>query len=202
MSSVESAPEWDTDAILTVPNVLSFLRLLSVVALGVLIIMGLDIAAVVVLIVFGSTDWLDGFLARRFNQRSELGTKLDPLADRLYIVVAVVALTVRGIVPWWFLVILLLRDIMLLTLVPLLRRRGRDVLPVNNVGKAATLALLLAFPIMLIGYSTQFGFDWFTILGWSVAAIGAILYWAAGVMYVRATRELLTTPGPEPLDEP
>lgn len=200
MNTAEPTPDWDTDAILTVPNVLSFLRLLSVVALGVLIILEHDVAAVVLLVIFGSTDWLDGFIARRFNQRSELGTKLDPLADRLYIVVAVIALTVRGIVPWWFLVILILRDVMLLALVPLLKRRGRVTLEVNRVGKAATLALLFAFPILLIGYSTQFGLDWFTTLGWAVAIIGAILYWAAGALYVRATRELLDAPTPTPLD--
>lgn len=200
MSTAEPTPDWDTDAILTVPNVLSFLRLLSVIALGVLIILEHDVAAVVLLVIFGSTDWLDGFIARRFNQRSELGTKLDPLADRLYIVVAVVALTVRGIVPWWFLVILIVRDLMLLALVPLLKRRGRVTLDVNLVGKAATLALLLAFPILLIGYSTQFGLDWFATLGWVVAIIGAVLYWAAGVLYVRATRQLLGAPEPTPLD--
>lgn len=202
MTSPEPAPEWDTDRIITLPNVLSFLRLLSVIVFGVLIILEYDVAAVVLLIVFGSTDWLDGFLARRFNQRSELGTKLDPLADRLYIVVAVVALTVRGIVPWWFLVILLLRDVMLLGLVPLLRRKGRIALPVNFVGKAGTMALLLAFPILLIGYSQQFGFDWFTTLGWVIAGVGAALYWSAGFLYVHATRELLRESQPEPLEQP
>lgn len=191
MNSVPNTQEFDTDRVLTIPNILSFLRLLSVVVFGVLIVMGMDLAAVILLVIFGGTDWLDGFLARRLKQRSPLGAKLDPVADRLYIVVAVLALAIRDIVPWWLLAILVLRDVMLTLLLPTLRRLGRDSLPVNMVGKAATMFLLLAFPMLLIGYSDEFSLSWMGTLGWVFAGVGSVLYWAAGFMYVRATRQLV-----------
>lgn len=191
VNSVLNTQEFDTDRVLTIPNVISFLRLLSVAVFGVLIVLGMDLAAVVLLVVFGGTDWLDGFLARRLKQRSPLGAKLDPVADRLYIVVAVLALAIRDIVPWWLLAILVLRDVMLTLLLPTLKRLGRDSLPVNMVGKAATMFLLLAFPMLLIGYSDEFTLGWMGTLGWVFAIVGSVLYWAAGSMYVRATRLLV-----------
>ncbi len=192
MNSVVAPQEFDTDRIVTIPNVLSFLRLLSVLVFGVLIVMGMDTAAVILLVIFGATDWLDGFLARRLKQRSPLGAKLDPVADRLYIVVAVLALAIRGIVPWWLPAILVLRDVMLALLVPVLKRVGRDSLPVNHVGKVATMLLLLAFPVLLLGYSDEFDLAWLGIAGWIFAILGTVLYWAAGFLYVRVTRLLVT----------
>lgn len=188
---MSDAQQWDTDRVFTAPNVLSFLRLLAVLVFGVLIVLGHDLAAVILLVVFGATDWLDGFLARRLNQRTELGAKLDPVADRLYIVVAVVALAIRGIVPWWFFALVFLRDAMLALLVPALKRVGRDSLPVNFVGKAGTMALLLAFPFLLVGGSDEFRLGWLSTVGWTLAILGAVLYWWAGALYVQATRQLL-----------
>lgn len=192
MNPASTSQEFDTDRVLTIPNILSILRLISVVVFGVLIVLGMDLAAVVLLVVFGATDWLDGFLARRLKQRSPLGAKLDPVADRLYIVVAVLALAIRGIVPWWLLAILVLRDVMLALLLPVLKRMGRDSLPVNTVGKAATMCLLLAFPMLLLGYSDEFNIAWLGTAGWVFAVLGAVLYWVAGFMYVWATRQLVT----------
>ncbi len=99
MTSSPVVPEWDTEAVLTVPNVLSFIRLLGIPVFCWLILVGWDLAAVIMLAVFGVTDWFDGYLARTLKQRSRLGTRLDPIADRLYILAAVVVLLVRGIVP-------------------------------------------------------------------------------------------------------
>src|SRR5690606_6280207 len=115
---------------LTIPNILSFVRLLSVAVFGWLIVAGLDVWAVALLVVFGATDWLDGYLARRLNQRTALGARLDPVADRLYILMAIVALFLRGIIPWWLVAVLVARDVMLVLLVPVLRRTGRVALPV------------------------------------------------------------------------
>ena len=182
--------QFDTDAVLTVPNVLSFVRLLGIPAFCWLILANHDVLAVVLLMVFGITDWFDGYLARTLKQRSPLGAKLDPVADRLYILAAVVVLTVRGIVPWWFVVILLARDVMLALLVPLLRRHGMVALPVNNVGKLGTMLLLLAFPLILLGDSTSLDWVWAHWLGWVLAWAGAAAYWVAGAMYVKATADL------------
>lgn len=187
MNAVDTTSQWDTDRVFTVPNVLSFARLLAVGVFGWLILASHDVAAVVLLAVSGATDWLDGFLARKLNQRTELGAKLDPVVDRLYILVAIIALTARGIVPWWLLVILLARDVMLVLLVPSLRRSGVVALDVNRVGKAATLSLLLALPLILMAYSPALGIDFAGWIGWPLAALGAVLYWWAGIIYLQQT---------------
>ena len=187
MNAVDTTSQWDTDRVFTVPNVLSFARLLAVGVFGWLILASHDVAAVVLLAVSGATDWLDGFLARKLNQRTELGAKLDPVVDRLYILVAIIALTARGIVPWWLLVILLARDVMLVLLVPSLRRSGVVALDVNRVGKAATLSLLLALPLILMAYSPALGIDFAGWIGWPLAALGAVLCWWAGIIYLQQT---------------
>lgn len=179
--------EWDTYRVLTLPNVLSFIRLLGVPVFGWLILTSHDVLAVVLLAVFGATDWFDGWIARTFHQRSPLGAKLDPVADRLYILIAVVALTVRCIVPWWLTAALLLRDLMLIALVPSLSRSGRNALPVNFVGKSATMALLLAFPLVLVGSGHSLGIEWALWIGWVLAIIGTVLYWWAGFIYLQQT---------------
>lgn len=193
-------PQWDTDRTWTIPNVLSFLRLLSVLVFGALIVFEHDIAAVILLAVFGATDWLDGFLARSLNQRTELGAKLDPIADRLYIVTALIALTVRDIVPWWFLVILVLRDVVLFVLLLATRRGDHRPVRVNYFGKAATFALLLAFPVLLIGHSAEFDLPVFSTVGWVLAVAGAVLYWTAGALYIGQAARALRGSGRAELD--
>lgn len=190
-------PQWDTDRTFTIPNILSFLRLLSVLVFGALILWEHDIAAVVLLIIFGASDWLDGFLARTLKQRTELGAKLDPVADRLYIAVALIALTVRGIVPWWFVVILLARDVMMFIVLLVTRRQDDGPLRVNYIGKAATFALLVAFPALLIGNSAQFNLPWLDLVGWILAILGTVCYWTAGGLYVREAYQLQQTNRPE-----
>ena len=141
-----------SDAIWTVPNALSVLRLLGVpVFLWLLLGPHADLAALLVLAVAGFTDWLDGVLARALNQTSRLGALLDPAADRLYILTTLIGLVLRDIIPWWLAAILVGRDLLLLLTVPGLRRLGLSALPVNYLGKAATFALLYAFPLLLLG---------------------------------------------------
>lgn len=177
--------KYDTDAVLTIPNVVSFVRLLAIPAFCVLIILGHDVAAVVLLAAFGATDWVDGFLARRLKQRTALGAKLDPIADRLYIIAAVVSLLVREIVPIWFVVILLARDVMLALLLPRLRKHGMVAFPVNWVGKAGTFLLLFSLPLILLGAPDSLGWAWAHWSGWILGTLGAVCYWAAGLLYVR-----------------
>lgn len=189
-ASLVPEQQWDTDAILTVPNVVSFVRLLAIPGFCWLILVGEDLWAVGLLAVFGATDWVDGYLARRLHQRSPLGAKLDPIADRLYILASVTVLLIRGIVPWWFVAILLARDVMLALLVPVLRRHGMVALPVNMVGKAGTLLLLLALPLILLGAPGSMDWALAYWLGWTFGWAGAGAYWAAGVLYLRATIQL------------
>jgi cardiolipin synthase len=188
----EGAPTWDTDRVWTLPNVLSLLRLAGV-PLMVWLILGpqRDLLAVAVLAIGGFTDWLDGFLARRWHQTSRVGQMLDPVADRLYIVAVVICLAVRDIVPWWLVVALVVRDVLIFAAVPLLRTRGYSALPVHFLGKAATFNLLYAFPLILLGADDGLGWALAGVLGWAFALWGVGLYWWAGLLYLIQTLRLL-----------
>jgi cardiolipin synthase len=170
----------------TIPNALSLLRLLGVpLFLWLVLAVQEDVWAFALLVVAGITDWLDGYLARKLNQTSPLGAILDPLVDRLYIAATIIGLALREFIPWWLVGTLVLREMMLLFLLPVLRRQGRIALPVTLVGKAGTFALLWGFPALLL--STQpnpVGVATLT-LGWAFALWGVFLYWWAGIVYVR-----------------
>ena len=126
----------------TVPNLVSLLRLCGIpLFLWLVLVEEADLAAFVVLVLAGASDWVDGYLARRLDQRSRLGVLLDPAVDRLYILATLVGLALRDVIGWWLVVILVSRDVFLLVLLPLLRRSGRIALPVTYVGKTATFAL-------------------------------------------------------------
>jgi cardiolipin synthase len=177
----------------TIPNVLSFLRLIGVPFFLILILRRQDVAAVVLLAVASFTDLIDGRIARRFNQMSELGEILDPAADRLYIFATVLGLTLRDIIPWWLLAVLVGRDVLMALLLPALRARGFASLPVNFIGKAATFCLLYALPLVLLGAGPWVISPAARTFGWAFALWGAFLYWWAGFMYVRQTRQIVTS---------
>jgi cardiolipin synthase len=176
----------------TVPNLLSMARLAGVpVFLWLVLGPEADGWALGLLMLSGFTDYLDGYLARRFNQTSALGEILDPVADRFYILAVVIALALRDIIPWWVAVILPLRDLLLWGLVPLLRTRGYSALPVHFLGKAATFNLLYAFPLLLLGDGTGVLASLAEVFGWAFAIWGIGLYWWAGVLYAWQVRRLL-----------
>ena len=177
------------DIIWTVPNALSVLRLLGVpVFLWLLLGPHADLAALLVLAVAGFTDWLDGVLARALNQTSALGALLDPAADRLYILSTLIGLVLRHVIPWWLVVILVGRDLLLLLTVPGLRRVGLSALPVNYLGKAATFALLYAFPLLLIGTYHNTLADIAKPIAWAFTLWGTGMYLWAGILYVQQYR--------------
>ena len=168
----------------TVPNLISMVRLAGV-PLFLWLVLGPeeDAWALVVLMVAGVTDWLDGWLARRLDQFSALGEVLDPVADRLYILAVVIGLYLRDIIPWWVALALPLRDLLLWGLVPFLRTRGFSALPVHYLGKAATFNLLYAFPLLLLGEGSGVVPTLARVFGWAFAWWGIGLYWWAGVLY-------------------
>lgn len=182
------------DRILTVPNLLSMIRLLLVpVFLWLVLGPERDGLALLVLMISGITDYLDGKLARKFNQSSKIGAILDPVADRVYILAVVIGLSFRDIIPWWLAVILPLRDVFLFGLVPFLRTRGYSSLPVHFLGKAATASLLYAFPLLLLGDSTGTVADLANVFGWAFTIWGVALYWWGGILYAFQVRRLLVT---------
>ncbi len=145
-----------TDRVLTIPNILSMARLAGVPLFLWLILRPefggpqSDGWALLVLALSGVSDYLDGKLARRWNQISRLGRLLDPAADRLYILSTLVGLTWREILPLWLTLVLLAREAVLLVMVGILRRHGYPPPQVNFLGKAATFNLMYAFPLLLL----------------------------------------------------
>jgi cardiolipin synthase len=170
----------------TVPNGVSLVRLLGIpLFLWLVLVVEADVWAFAVLVVAGASDWVDGYLARKLDQRSRLGVLLDPLVDRLYILATLVGLALRDIIGWWLVAILVGRDVVLLLLVPLLRRAGRVAVPVTYVGKAGTFALLWGFPVLLLGSLPGVWGSVLSAFGWAFALWGTFLYWWAGVRYAQ-----------------
>ncbi|WP_245885167.1 CDP-alcohol phosphatidyltransferase family protein [Kineococcus rhizosphaerae] len=176
--------------VLTVPNALSALRLLLVPVFAVLIVDGQDGWALAVLAVSGASDYLDGNLARRWNQVTRLGQVLDPFADRLYILTTLLGLAYRGLIPWWLVLVLVARDATMVCTLPVLARLGHSALPVHFLGKAGTFCLLYAFPLLLLGELSQTLALVAGALGWAFALWGTGLYWWAGILYVRQVAQL------------
>lgn len=175
----------------TVPNVLSFLRLVGVPAFVWLILSEWDKTALVVLMVAGFTDYLDGKIARKFDMQSRLGAILDPMADRLYIVATIVCLAMRGILPMWVVLALVLREVFILTMAPTVRRHNLPLPPVHFIGKAATFNLLYAFPLLLLAEIEGAAGDLARPAAWAFVLWGVCLYWLAGLLYAVQVREML-----------
>jgi cardiolipin synthase (CMP-forming) len=173
------------DRVWTLPNALSVLRLLGVpVFLWLLLGPEEDGWALVVLMVAGITDWADGKLAKWLDQYSRLGALLDPAADRLYIVSTLVALALREIVPVWVVALLVGRELVLGVALLVLRHYGYPPLQVHYLGKAATLLLLYAFPILLIADGEGSVAQVAAPFAWAFTIWGTALYLLAGVFYV------------------
>ncbi|MGZ4596559.1 MAG: CDP-alcohol phosphatidyltransferase family protein [Actinomycetes bacterium] len=180
-----------SDRVLTLPNALSALRLVGVPFFLWLVLNEYDAAAVIVLMVSGFTDWLDGKIARKWNQTSRVGQLLDPAADRLYILATLIGLTARGVVPLWLTLLLVGRDLLLAPTIPLLKHYGYGPLPVHFLGKAATFNLLAGFPLLLLGEGDSFVSNVAHAFGWAFAIWGTALYWYAGVLYLVQMRQVI-----------
>ncbi len=185
-------PGTSPNRVLTVPNLLSGVRLALVpVFVYLLVVRHADGWAVGILIFSGVSDWADGKIARLLDQSSKLGELLDPAVDRLYMVTVPIALAMRGMVPWWIVVTLLVRDGLLAATLPLLRSRGLSALPVTYIGKAATFALMAGFPMILGG---QWHATWSRVVlafGWGFLVWGVYLYLWAFVLYLIQIRLVL-----------
>jgi CDP-diacylglycerol--glycerol-3-phosphate 3-phosphatidyltransferase len=177
-------PVLPPDRVLTVPNLLSAIRLVLIpVFVYVLLFAHAYGWAVAILLFSGASDWADGKIARTLNQSSRLGVLLDPAVDRLYMVTVPVVLALSGILPWWFVITLLVRDGLLAATLPLLRSRGLSALPVTYVGKAATFALMAGFPLVLLG---RWDALWSRVVGacgWGFLIWGMYAYLWAFVLY-------------------
>ncbi len=188
------------DRIWTIPNAISLARLLGI-PVFLWLVLGVDSKvgdwwAVGLLLASSASDWLDGKIARALNQQSRLGQLLDPAADRLYIVATIVALAVRGIIPWWLVSILAARELLMAADLAILRRHGWGALQVSFVGKTATLCLLYAFPLLFLGAHVASYAETARVAGWTFVIWGSALYWCAAMLYIVQTRRLLAGPAP------
>jgi cardiolipin synthase (CMP-forming) len=193
------------ERLLTIPNIISFARLLGV-PVFLWLVLGVDSTAgdwwaVGLLMASGLSDWLDGKIARALNQQTRLGQLLDPAADRLYIVATVIALAVRGIIPWWLVAVLAVRELLLGAVLLLLRRRGWGPLQVSFAGKTATLCLLYAFPLLFLGSHQASYAEVTRVIGWMFAIWGSALYWWAAGLYIVQARQLLAETHAGPASE-
>ena len=178
-------------AIRTVPNAVTLARLLLMPLCAYLLATGRFGWGIALTAVVGSTDWVDGWLARRTGQVSRLGQLLDPLADRLLIVSVAIALVIQDVVPWQAAVLLLARDLVLLCAWPLLKRRGIEPPEVILLGKAATLVLLIALPVLTLGATGMAVADAARVLGLLGLWAGVVMYYLAGAVYVRMVLDRL-----------
>lgn len=171
--------------LLTLPNMLSIVRLLLVPVFLWLLLVSEEGIALITLIVASATDYLDGYFARRLNQVTRIGQLLDPAADRLYILATLIGLAATAHIPVWLPFVIIGRDVLLLVTYPMLASRGYGPLPVHFVGKAGTFALLYAFPLLMLVDVWQGAENLVLPVAWAFAIWGIGLYWWAGFLYLR-----------------
>ncbi|MEX0875297.1 MAG: CDP-alcohol phosphatidyltransferase family protein [Actinomycetota bacterium] len=173
----------------TVPNLLSFGRLALTPVLGWLIIQGHTNYAVGLFGVMGVSDYFDGWIARRTNTVTDLGTTLDPVSDRILAMVALVTLMMGDYLPVWMGLIVLLREAALSVAFLFLARRGFGKPRVRRVGKTATFALFTALPGLMLG-TTPAG-EFLRAPSYVIFGIGAVLYYVAAYRYFLDMRQFL-----------
>ncbi|HXZ61837.1 MAG TPA: CDP-alcohol phosphatidyltransferase family protein [Acidimicrobiales bacterium] len=178
--------------ILTVPNVITLVRLACIpIFLWLLFGAHRQSAAAVLLAVLGATDWVDGFVARRFGQVSTLGKVLDPTADRLLVGTAVISIMVYGAVPLWFGIATIAREVLVSAVVVLLAALGAARIDVLWVGKAGTFGLMFAYPAFLLGDGTATWQEPIRLIAWVTGLVGLALAWWAAVSYIEPARRAL-----------
>jgi cardiolipin synthase len=184
------AAEQVHDRLLTVPNAITGVRLAGL-PLFVWLVLGPQryLAAFVLLVVIAATDWIDGYVARRFDQVSRIGKLVDPLVDRLLLATATITLVIAGLLPWPLLVLILLRDVIVLG-VSLVWFGGVPPIPVSRVGKLATALLMIGVPAFLLA-----GIDWsgapvIEVIAWAATLAGIVAYYVAAVRYGRVARAI------------
>lgn len=169
--------------IVTIPNILSLVRLLLIPVFLTLLVSREYGWALLVLAFSSITDFVDGFIARHFNQVTRLGQLLDPAADRLFIVTTLIGLAWTGLLPWWLIAATIARDVLLIALGIVLANHRYGPLPVHHLGKMGTFAILFALPVLVLGEAFPVTATVAEPIGWAAALWGAFLYWWAGVAY-------------------
>jgi len=178
--------------IVTVPNLISIGRLACVpLFLWLLLARDEKIAAALLLGVLGATDWVDGWIARHFDQSSDLGKVLDPTADRILLLCAGVALLIDGSLPLWVGVIVLARELVISVAVLVLAAAGARRMDVRWAGKAGTLALMFALPGFLLADAVSELRVPILVVTWVFTIGGLVLSYYAAIAYIPQARQAL-----------
>jgi cardiolipin synthase len=186
---VATASASSTNRVLTVPNAITLVRLCMIpVFLWLLFVVDNRIAAGLLLGFLGATDWVDGYVARRYHQVSDLGKVLDPTTDRLVFIVCVGGIIIAGAAPLWFSILVVVREVAVGATVAILTLRGMKRIDVQWVGKAATLSLMVAFPFFLGGSSDAELHELFTVIGWGFGIPGLVLSYYSAITYIPRLR--------------
>jgi cardiolipin synthase len=189
---VDEAAAQDLDRVLTIPNAITLVRLL-LLPYYLYLLFGADarLAAAGLLAILGATDWIDGYVARHFNQASNLGRLMDPTVDRLLFFVGVGGILVAGAAPVWFCVLVLVREVSVAAVTVVLTLRGVEPIRVSWYGKAGTFCLMFAFPWFLAGSADSWFKDEFNVLAWCAGIPGLVLSYYAAITYIPQWREAL-----------
>ncbi len=185
----------------TVPNIISFIRIATIPLIAWLIAANHLWWALLVMALSASSDGLDGYLARRFNQVSHLGQLLDPIADRLLIISCTLALAIANVLPWWLVIIIFMRDLLLGGQILILSNHGYGPLPVHFAGKTSTFLLMSAIPVMMIAQTVPRLTVWYLLLhglGLALCWWGIGLYYVSGVIYLIQGHKLIANKEADP----
>lgn len=185
-------PRTGEERILTLPNAITTARLLAI-PVFVWLLFGREnrAAAAALLGVLGATDWVDGFVARRYDQVTELGKVLDPVADRLLLAVAVISILIDGSVPLLVAVLALVRESLVAVVALVLAAKGAKRIDVTLMGKAGTFCLLTSFPLFLASASTLSWAGVAEVLAWAFVVPGLVLSYASAAGYVPLARKAM-----------
>jgi len=181
------------DRVWTVPNVISLVRL-ACAPLILWLLFGVDEfwAATILLAVLGASDWVDGWIARRYDQGSELGKILDPTADRVLLLVGVLALLIDDRIPRWYGILMLAREVVIAVFTLALAAAGARRIDVLWVGKAGTFCTMFSLPAFLAASVTHgTAHDVFWVIAWVFAVPALVLSYYAALRYVPAARRAL-----------
>ncbi|MET4619537.1 cardiolipin synthase [Arthrobacter sp. 2762] len=192
-------PQVDHDLVFTVPNVLTVLRFMGVPLFVWLVLWQKEYGfAVLVLVIMGSTDWVDGYVARRYDQTSKLGRILDPLADRAALIAVAITLAIAGVVQWWYLAALVVPDA-ILAIASLIYFRSHPDLPVSIIGKIRTGLLLVGTPLLVLSKLPIPYTDAYFAAAWVFLGLGLLGHWIAAYNYywaiLRKGKELRANDG-------
>lgn len=180
------------DRIFTIPNVVTMVRLCAL-PIFVYLLFGQDdrFGAGWLLVAIGATDWVDGYLARRLHQVSNVGKILDPVADRLLFFVGVGSILIDGAVPVWVAVAVLVREVLITVATLVLAAMGARRIDVTWIGKCATFLLMGVFPAFLISRSDTAYADIYEAMAWAAAIPGLALSYYSLAMYLPLGRKAL-----------